>query len=138
MDDAEQKNGQKNGQKHGQKDEQGEPKENSPDATRPEAPRTLEEKVIEALRQVYDPEIPVNIYELGLVYGIDIDAARKVVIKMTLTSPACPVAESLPLEVRAGVGRIPEVSECEVELVWEPQWGPDKMSDEAKLKLGML
>ena len=99
---------------------------------------TLEQKVVDALRQVHDPEIPVNIYDLGLIYDIDIDAENHVSIKMTLTSPACPVAESLPGEVRAAVGRVPEVVECEVDLVWEPQWGPDRMTDVAKLKLGML
>jgi len=103
-----------------------------------DAPKTVQEKVIEALRQVHDPEIPVNIYELGLIYDIAIDSKNNVEIKMTLTSPACPVAESLPGEVRATVGRVPEVAECQVELVWEPTWGPDKMSDVAKLKLGML
>ena len=99
---------------------------------------TLEQKVVDALRQVHDPEIPVNIYDLGLIYEIDINAQNHVSIKMTLTSPACPVAESLPGEVRASVGRVPEVAECEVDLVWEPQWGPDRMTDVAKLKLGML
>jgi FeS assembly SUF system protein len=101
-------------------------------------PQTLEEKIVGALKQVFDPEIPVDIYELGLIYGIEIDPANQVCIKMTLTSPACPVAESLPLDVRARVGRVAEVAGCEVELVWEPTWSPDRMSDVAKLKLGML
>lgn len=102
------------------------------------ANQTIEEKVIDALRQVYDPEVPVNIYDLGLIYDVAVDTKNNVEIRMTLTSPACPVAESLPGEVRAAVGRVPEVADCQVELVWEPQWGPDKMSDVAKLKLGML
>jgi len=100
--------------------------------------KTLEEKVIDELREIFDPEIPVNIYELGLIYNVDIDQDCKVTIKMTLTSPACPVAESLPGDVRARVSRLREVTECEVDLVWEPQWGPDRMSEVAKLKLGML
>ncbi len=99
---------------------------------------SLEEKIVVALQQVYDPEVPVNIYDLGLIYGIDIDADNKVNVRMTLTSPACPVAESLPGEVRASVGRIPEVKDCEIDLVWDPPWSPDKMSEVAKLKLGML
>lgn len=102
----------------------------------PEQP--LKDRVIEALRNVYDPEIPINIYDLGLIYDVQIDPANKVDIKMTLTSPACPVAQSLPLEVRATVSRIPEVSACEVDLVFDPPWNPNKMSDEAKLKLGLL
>lgn len=98
----------------------------------------LHDKVIAALCEVYDPEIPVNIYELGLVYDIDIDAQNKVSIKMTLTSPACPVAESLPGQVQASVSRVAEVTACEVDVVWDPPWAPDKMSEVAKLKLGMM
>ncbi len=100
--------------------------------------QTLEDKVIAALREVYDPEIPVNIYDMGLIYEIQIDTDQKVNIKMTLTSPACPVAESLPGHVRASVSRVVGVAECDVELVWEPQWTPEKMTDAAKLRLGML
>ena len=106
--------------------------------TESEQEKTLEEKVIDELHQVFDPEIPVNIYELGLVYDIEIDEQRNVAIKMTLTSPACPVAESLPVEVRGRINRVPEVTECDVEIVWDPPWGPDRMSEVAKLKLGML
>lgn len=102
------------------------------------ADQTIQEKIVVAVSGVYDPEVPVNIYDLGLIYDIEVDPENNVNIKMTLTSPACPVAESLPGEVRAAVGRVPEVAECNVELVWEPQWGPDRMSDVAKLKLGML
>lgn len=103
-----------------------------------DADQTIHEKIVAAVSQVHDPEIPVNIYELGLIYDINVDPQNNVIIKMTLTSPACPVAESLPGEVRAVVGRVPEVAECQVDLVWEPTWGPDNMSDVAKLKLGML
>ena len=106
--------------------------------TRPDGEKTIEEKVVDVLSQVYDPEIPVNIYDLGLIYEIGVDDNRKVDIKMTLTSPACPVAESLPGEVRAGVSRLAEVTDCEVELVWEPPWSPDRMSEVAKVKLGMF
>ncbi len=107
-----------------------------PPASTPQQP--LKDRVIEALRNVYDPEIPINIYDLGLIYDVQIDPANRVDIKMTLTSPACPVAQSLPLEVRATISRIPEVSACEVDLVFDPPWNPNKMSDEAKLKLGLL
>ena len=106
--------------------------------TKPDGEKTVEEKVVDALRQVYDPEIPVNIYDLGLIYEISVDDSSKVDVKMTLTSPACPVAESLPVEVRAGICRLVEVTDCEVELVWDPPWGPDRMSDVAKVKLGMF
>ncbi|MFL5244655.1 MAG: SUF system Fe-S cluster assembly protein [Gemmataceae bacterium] len=100
---------------------------------------TLEEKVIAALRSVYDPEIPVNIYELGLVYDINADPATgKVGIRMTLTTPACPVAGSLPGEVESRVKAIPEVQLVEVDLVWDPPWDKDMMSDAAKLQLGMF
>ena len=109
-----------------------------PAADKPDPDKTLQEKVISALRQVFDPEIPVNIYELGLIYEVNIDDDKKVAVKMTLTSPACPVAGSLPLEVRSNIVAVPEVNDCEVELVWEPPWDREKMSDVAKLKLGML
>ena len=100
--------------------------------------KLLEGKVIEALREVYDPEIPVNIYELGLIYDIHIHPDQRVSIKMTLTAPACPVAGSLPGEVEKKVEAIPEVKSAEVELVWEPAWTRDKMSEAALLTLGML
>jgi FeS assembly SUF system protein len=99
-------------------------------------PEELEEKVIDALRTVYDPEIPVNIYELGLVYGIKIDLKGNVIVSMTLTSPGCPVAGSLPPEVEARVLSVPGVTSARVDLVWDPQWNPDMMSDAAKLQLG--
>lgn len=98
----------------------------------------LEQKVISVLETVYDPEIPVNIYELGMIYDVKINDTADVHIVMTLTSPACPVAESLPGEVRAKVKELEEVNEVNVELVWEPPWNKDMMSDEAKLNLGFL
>jgi FeS assembly SUF system protein len=98
----------------------------------------LESKIIDVLRTCYDPEIPVNIHELGLIYGIDIDPEGAVNIKMTLTSPACPVAGSLPPEVENKVSRIDGVSSAKVELVWEPPWNPDKMTEAARLQLGMF
>ena len=90
------------------------------------------------LKNIYDPEIPVNIYDLGLVYEVKSDANGNVKILMTLTSPNCPVAESLPGEVRAKIKEIEEVNEVNINLVWEPPWNKDMMSDEAKLNLGFL
>jgi FeS assembly SUF system protein len=98
----------------------------------------LYEAVIEALKEIYDPEIPVNIYDLGLIYGVDVTGDGHVAIIMTLTTPHCPVAESMPGEVEMQVGTVPGVGAVEVELVWDPPWDPQKMSDEAKLELGML
>ncbi|MBV9841851.1 MAG: SUF system Fe-S cluster assembly protein [Sphingomonadaceae bacterium] len=95
------------------------------------------EAVIAALKDIYDPEIPVNIYDLGLVYGVDIEGGHATVT-MTLTTPHCPVAESMPSEVELRVGAVPGVGSAEVNLVWDPPWDPAKMSDEAKLELGML
>ncbi len=100
--------------------------------------QNIEEKVIEALRTVFDPEIPVNVYELGLVYGIDVDPTGVVVIRMTLTSPGCPVAGSLPPEVEQKVRAIPGVTSCRVDLVWDPPWTPSQMSEAAKLQLGFF
>ncbi len=94
--------------------------------------------VIVALKEIYDPEIPVNIYDLGLIYGVDVSPEGHVVVAMTLTTPNCPVAESMPGEVELRVGSVPGVGTAEVNLVWEPAWDPQKMSDEAKLELGML
>jgi len=98
----------------------------------------IEAQVIEALRTIFDPEIPVNIYDLGLVYDVKVDAAGAVEIRMTLTSPQCPVAQSLPAEVQAKVKEVPGVTEAKVDVVWEPPWDPAKMSEAAKLQLGML
>ena len=98
----------------------------------------LYEAVIEALKEIYDPEIPVNIYDLGLIYGVDITSDGHAVVTMTLTTPHCPVAESMPGEVELRVGAVPGVGDAEVNLIWDPPWDPQKMSDEAKLELGML
>ena len=94
--------------------------------------------VIAALKDIFDPEIPVNIYDLGLIYGVEVDPEGAVVVTMTLTTPHCPVAESMPGEVELRVGAVPGVRDCEVNLVWDPPWDPAKMSDEARLELGML
>jgi FeS assembly SUF system protein len=98
----------------------------------------LELKIIDALQTCYDPEIPVNIYELGLVYGIEIDDESNVQIKMTLTAPNCPVAASLPLEVESNVIAVEGVKSVHVELVWDPPWNPARMTESAKLELGMI
>lgn len=98
----------------------------------------LYEAVITALKEIYDPEIPVNIYDLGLIYGVDITADGHAAVTMTLTTPHCPVAESMPGEVELRVGAVPGIGSAEVALVWDPPWDPQKMSDEAKLELGML
>ena len=98
----------------------------------------LEEKVVAALRTCFDPEIPVNIYELGLIYKIDIDSAGAVAVRMTLTSPMCPVAGSLPGEVKARVESVPGVTSAKIDLVWEPPWDKDMMSEAARLQLGIF
>lgn len=98
----------------------------------------LYEAVIAALRDIFDPEIPVNIYDLGLIYGVEIDDGGSVAVAMTLTTPHCPVAESMPGEVEMRICTVPGVRDAEVNLVWDPPWDPAKMSDEAKLELGML
>lgn len=98
----------------------------------------LREPVIAALRKVYDPELPVNIYDLGLIYDIDITADGRVNIRMTLTAPACPVAQNFPDQVAAAVKAVPGVSDAHVELVWEPPWERTWMSESAKLELGMF
>ena len=98
----------------------------------------LHEQVVEALKEIYDPEIPVNIYELGLIYGVDVTEEGHAVVTMTLTTPHCPVAESMPAEVEIRVSAVPGIATAEVNLVWDPPWDPAKMSDEARLELGML
>jgi FeS assembly SUF system protein len=98
----------------------------------------LKDRVIEALKSIYDPEIPVDIYELGLIYDIDISEDGDAVVTMTLTTPHGPVAESMPGEVEMRVLSVPGVRDAEVKLVWDPPWDPSKMSDEARLELGML
>ena len=98
----------------------------------------LYEAVVTALKEIYDPEIPVNIYDLGLIYAVEVDDDAAVVVTITLTTPHCPVAESMPGEVELRVSSVPGVRDAEVNLVWDPPWDPQKMSDEAKLELGML
>lgn len=98
----------------------------------------LYESVIDALKSIYDPEIPVNIYDLGLIYGVDVTEDSDVTVTMTLTTPHCPVAESMPGEVEMRVLSVPGVRDAEVTLVWDPPWDPAKMTDEARLELGML
>ena len=104
----------------------------------PIEPAKVEEAVIEALKTVYDPEIPVNIYELGLIYGVEVSEDGRAEIRMTLTAPACPVAGAIVEEVAEKAGRVEGVSTSHVELVWDPPWTPDNMTDAAKLELGML
>lgn len=94
--------------------------------------------VVDTLKSIYDPEIPVNIYDLGLIYGVEITPDNHAIVTMTLTTPHCPVAESMPGEIELQVGSVPGVGHSEVNLVWDPPWDPGKMSDEAKLELGML
>jgi FeS assembly SUF system protein len=94
--------------------------------------------VVEVLKSIYDPEIPVDIYELGLIYGVDVSEDGDATITMTLTTPHCPVAESLPNEVELRAMSVPGIRDAVVNLVWDPPWDPSKMSDEARLELGML
>lgn len=103
-----------------------------------DTPEKIENDILEALKTIYDPEIPVNIYELGLIYDIDLQEGGAVHVKMTLTSPACPVAGSLPPEVQRKIEEIPGVSSAEVEVVWDPVWNPSMMSEAARLQLGMF
>ncbi len=100
--------------------------------------KVIEDKVIDAIKECYDPEIPVNIWELGLIYEIDVDDDPTVHIKMTLTAPGCPAARSLPIEVHERVSQISEIKDVQVEIVWEPAWTPEMMSQEAKLELGFM
>ena len=99
---------------------------------------TLYEAVVDALKDIFDPEIPVNIYDLGLIYGVEIVGESHAVVTMTLTTPNCPVAESMPGEVEMRVCTVPGIATADVNLVWDPPWDPQKMSDDAKLELGML
>lgn len=98
----------------------------------------IEAQVVEALRTCFDPEIPVNIYELGLIYEVNADSEGAVSIKMTLTSPHCPAAQSLPAEVDAKAKAVSGVTDVKVEVVWDPPWDPSKMSEAARLQLGMM
>jgi FeS assembly SUF system protein len=104
----------------------------------PERLAVLRPKIVEAVSKVFDPEIPVNIYELGLIYDILADSNGVVGIRMTLTAPSCPSAQSLPVEVQKRVAEIPEVTDAKVDVVWEPPWDKDRMSEAAKLQLGMF
>ena len=109
------------------------------DASKTPQQRAIEEKVIDALRQVFDPEIPVNVYDLGLIYGIDVALAdNRVHVKMTLTAPGCPVAGAIVAEVEQRIENIPEIPSATVELVWDPPWSKEKMSEAALLELGLL
>jgi len=101
------------------------------------AQRALEATIVEVVRTVYDPEIPVNVYDLGLIYEIGIDAENRVKVKMTLTAPGCPVAGSLPVEVERKIASIPQVKDAEVELVWDPPWDKSRISEAALLDLGL-
>lgn len=98
----------------------------------------LQDRIIQVLKTIHDPEIPVDIYELGLIYSIDIDDNNDVLIVMTLTAPNCPVADNLPLEVEEAVKRTKGVNNVQIQLTFEPAWSPEKISDEAKLALGLL
>jgi FeS assembly SUF system protein len=106
--------------------------------TTPASADEIRQRIVDALRTVYDPEIPVDIYELGLVYEVAVDAAGKARVRMTLTSPACPAAEALPPEVETKARGVPGVTSVELELVWDPPWTPERMSEAAKLELGMV
>jgi FeS assembly SUF system protein len=97
----------------------------------------IEARIVEVLKTIFDPEIPVNIYEIGLIYNVDVDEEGHAHVLMTLTSPMCPVAESLPPEVEQRVSEVDGVSSATVELTWDPPWDPDMMSEAAKLELGM-
>lgn len=101
-------------------------------------PETLKSRIVEALKTVYDPEIPVDIYELGLIYDIEVGLEGAVEVRMTLTAPACPAAGTLPGEVEAKVKGVPGVKEARVELVWDPPWSKELMSEAAQLQLGLL
>ena len=97
----------------------------------------IKDKVISEIKKIYDPEIPVNIYELGLIYDVNVDENNKVYVKMTLTTPNCPVSESLPNEVKNSIKEIKEVNEVDLDLVWDPPWDKSMMSEAAKLELNL-
>ena len=99
--------------------------------------KTLEERVVDVLKTCYDPEIPVNIYDLGLIYEVKVNEGNDIYVKMTLTSPACPVAETLPPDVENKIKEMPDVNNARVEITFDPPWDKDMMSEEAKLELGM-
>jgi FeS assembly SUF system protein len=108
------------------------------ETTSPGASDRIRERIIERLRTVYDPEIPVDIYELGLIYEVKVDEAGQVGIRMTLTSPMCPAAEQLPPEVETKAREVEGVTGVALELVWDPPWTPERMSEAARLELGMM
>ncbi|MSO19290.1 MAG: DUF59 domain-containing protein [Acidobacteria bacterium] len=112
--------------------------ENTPPVDNPVSKLDLESRVTEAVRMVYDPEIPVNVYELGLIYELTVDPEGKVNIQMTLTAPSCPEAGAIPGRVETAVRSVEGVTDAKVELVWEPAWTPARMSEAAKLQLGVL
>ena len=99
--------------------------------------KELKEKIVSEIKKIYDPEIPVNIYELGLIYRIEVNNEKKVIIEMTLTSPNCPVAESLPQSVKENILKIDGIKDVDLKLVWDPPWTKDKMSEAAKLELNL-
>ena len=101
-------------------------------------PKLTEDAVIAACQTVYDPEIPVNIYELGLIYAIEIDDAGLVKVEMTLTAPGCPSAQELPMQIREAIMAVDSVTECDVDVVWSPPWDPSRMTDDARLALNMF
>lgn len=109
-----------------------------PEPSADEPGSEIQAAVVAALKDIYDPEIPVNIYDLGLIYNVEVGEGGHTVVSMTLTTPHCPVAETMPTEVELRVGAVPGVGDVEVNLVWDPPWDPSKMSDEARLELGML
>ena len=100
--------------------------------------QALEAEVIEVLKTIFDPEIPVNIYDMGLIYAVEIGPDDSVAITMTLTSPMCPVAEMMPIEVEAKVMGLPSVKSAKVEIVWDPPWSPERMSEAARLESGLM
>lgn len=113
--------------------------ERVPTAERVQPPiEQVRQNVVTALRTIFDPEIPVNIYDLGLIYGLDIDAEGRVDIRMTLTAPACPVAGTFPDTVASRLNEVPGVNDVRVELVWEPPWTMERLTDDVKLQLGLL
>ena len=110
----------------------------TPDGEAPVKAEPTEDKIIEAAASVYDPEIPVNIYELGLIYAIELDDEGGVKVEMTLTAPGCPSAQELPEQVQNAILAVPGVTSCQVDTVWDPPWDPSRMSDEARLQLNMF
>lgn len=106
--------------------------------SKPKDTKMIEEKIVQMLRTVYDPEIPVNVYDLGLIYNIDVDDEKNVSIEMTLTAPNCPAADFIIEDIRIKIDSIEEVKSVDIKLVFEPEWDKDMMSEEAKLELGFL